>query len=153
MNKFIVAGLLAMFAVTVAQAGDLKVSGVWTRATAPGQDTAMVQLVIGSKQAGKLVAASSEASQSTELHSMVHEQGMMKMRQVESIDLPAGKPVDFAEAGYHLMLLGLKKPLKAGDEIEVVLNVRLAGGKSVKEKVVAKVKPLVDHGEHEHHHH
>jgi copper(I)-binding protein len=151
MKRILCAGLLAMAAVS-ASADEVKVSDAWARATAPGQDSAMVQLVITSKKAGELVAVSSKDAQTAELHSMVHEGGMMKMRQVDAVELPAGKAVDLGAAGYHVMLIGLKKPLKEGNKSEVVLTVRFAGGKDEKVKVEAEIKPLVESG-HEHMHH
>ena len=153
MKRILGAGLLAMSVVVQAHAGEVTVSDAWTRATAPGQDSAMVQLVITCKQAAQLVGVSSKVAQTAELHSMVHEGGMMKMRQVEAVELPAGKALDLGEAGYHLMLMGLKNPIKEGAKIEVVLTVRLAGGKKEKVKVEAEVKPLVESGHHQHMHH
>lgn len=153
MKRILCAGLLAMSAAVSAHADEVKVSDAWARATAPGQDSAMVQLVITSKKDGKLMAVSSKDAQTAELHSMVHEGGMMKMRQVDAIELPAGKAVDLGAAGYHLMLIGLKKPLKEGARSEVVLTVRLAGGKEEKVKVNAEVRPLVETAQHEHMHH
>ncbi len=152
MKKFLLFALLAMSGMAQA-ASDVVVSGAWTRATAPGQDSAMVQLVITSKQAAKLVGVSSKVAQTSELHSMVHEGGMMKMRQVESVDLAAGKALDLGEAGYHLMLMGLKSPIKEGDKVELVLTVRQAGGKDEKVKVEAEAKALTEAGHHGHMHH
>jgi copper(I)-binding protein len=152
MKRILWAGLLAMLAAPVL-ADEVKVSDVWARATAPGQDSAMVQLVIASKKAGKLVAVSAKDAQTAELHTMVMEGNMMKMRQVDAIDLPAGKAVDLGAAGYHLMLIGLKKPLKAGTGTEVVLTVRLADGKEQKVKATAEIRPLVESAQHEHMHH
>lgn len=153
MKRILGAGLLAMSVVVQAHAGEVTVSDAWTRATAPGQDSAMVQLVITSKQAAQLVGVSSKVAQTAELHSMVHEAGMMKMRQVEAVELPAGKALDLGEAGYHLMLMGLKYPIKEGTKVEVVLTVRLAGGKKEKVKVEAEVKPLTEAGHQQHMHH
>lgn len=153
MYKIIWTGLIALFLVGHAYAGEVRVSDVWTRATAPGQDSAMVQLVITSKQDAKLIAASSKVAKTAELHSMLHENGMMKMRQIEELELPAGKAVDFAEEGCHLMLLDLKQPLKEGTKIEVVLTVRFADGKKKKVKALAIVKPLTESVDYEHGHH
>ncbi len=146
-------GLLAMLVAVQANAGEVTVSDAWSRATAPGQDAAMVQLVITSKQAAKLVGVSCKDAKVSELHSMVHENGVMKMRQVDSIDLAADKAMDLGQAGYHLMLMGLKKPLKAGEQTEVTLTVRLAGGKEEQVKANAEIKPLagsVQHGQMQH---
>jgi copper(I)-binding protein len=113
----------------------------------------MVQLVITSRLDANLIAASSKVAQSAELHSMVHDNGVMKMRQVDKLELPAGKTVDFGEAGYHLMLMGLKHPIVEGTRIEILLTVRLADGKEVKVKVKAMVRALTDSTQHENMHH
>ena len=140
MRKIIFAVLFGLsFA---ALAADVKVSQAWTRATAPGQDSAMVQAVITSEQAAELVGVSCKCAQIAELHSMVHDGGMMKMRQVESIDLPAGAAVDLGAAGYHLMLIGLKQQIKEGNKIELTLNLRYKDGKTKKVKFQAPARAL-----------
>jgi copper(I)-binding protein len=125
-----------------AQAADVQVSQAWTRATAPGQDSAMVQAVITSKQAAELVGVSCKCANTAELHSMVHEGGMMKMRQVEAIDLPAGTAVDLGAAGYHLMLIGLKQQIKEGQQIELMLTLRHKDGKTRTVKFKAPARAL-----------
>jgi copper(I)-binding protein len=126
----------------VAQAADVEVVHAWTRATAPGQDSAMVQAVITSKQAAQLVGVSCDCAKTAELHSMVHEGGMMKMRQVEAIDLPAAKAVDLGAAGYHLMLMGLKQQIKEGNKIQLTLTLRYQDGKTKRVKFKAPAKAL-----------
>ena len=152
-------GLLAALLLSVnVYAGDVSAEGAWSRATAPGQDSAMVDMSITSKQAATLVGFASPACKSAELHSMTHEGGVMKMREVKEVALPAGQRVNLGESGYHLMLLGLKAPLKEGDVVPLTLNVRLAK-KIVKVEVNAVVKPLTEakaasqDGGHMHHNH
>jgi copper(I)-binding protein len=142
MKKILIASLLVMISVASAQASEVEVMDAWTRATAPGQDSAMVQAVITSKQAAQLVAVSCDCAQVAELHSMMHEGGMMKMRQVNAIDLPAGEAVDLGAAGYHLMLMGLKKQIKEGSKIELALTLRYQDGKTKKVKFKAPAKAL-----------
>lgn len=144
MKKQLWLGVLAVLFALGAQAKDVKVNDAWSRATAPGQDSGMVQAVITSKKAAQLVGASCKCANSVELHSMVTEGGMMKMRQVESIDLPAGQAVDLGAQGYHLMLIGLKKPLQEGKKLAVTLQLRQADGKMKKVKVNAKVRGMTD---------
>lgn len=140
MRKFVIAVLFGLsFA---AQAADVEVSQAWTRATAPGQDSAMVQAIITSKQAAQLVGVSCDCARTAELHSMVHEGGMMKMRQVEAIDLPAGEAVDLGAAGYHLMLMGLKQQIKEGKQIQLTLTLRYMNGKTANVKFKAPAKAL-----------
>jgi len=66
---------------------------------------------------------------------------VMKMREVKVIELPAGKRVDLGTSGYHLMLVGLKAPLKAGKDIPLTLNIKVAN-RTVKVKTKAEVRPL-----------
>lgn len=150
-------GLLAALLISVnVYAADIQVDGAWSRATAPGQDAAMVDLSITSKQAATLVGLSSPACKSVELHSMTHEDGMMKMREVKELALPAGQRVSLGESGYHLMLIGLKAPLEAGRGVPLTLTVKLAGKRTVKIETSAEVRPLVaspaQDGGHMHHH-
>jgi copper(I)-binding protein len=153
MKIILSAGLLAMTVATTACADEVKVNDAWARATAPGQDSAMMQLVITTKKAMKLVGVACKDANTAEMHSMVMEGEMMKMRQVDAIDLPAGKAVNLGEAGYHLMLIGLKKPLEAGKKTNCEMVVRGADGKDTKVQVIAKIKPLVEPAQHEHAHH
>jgi len=161
MNKLYRFGglLAALLLSTGVYAGDIMVEGAWSRATAPGQDAAMVDMAITSKQAATLVGVSSAACKSAELHSMTHDNGMMKMRQVKEIELPAGKRVSLGESGYHLMLIGLKSPLKAGETVPLTLKIRTANKRVAEIVVRAEVKPLAEPqaeqqmDEHMHHQH
>lgn len=153
MKKILSLSLLAMLAATTAYADEVKVKDAWTRATAPGQDSAMVQLVITSKKAAKLVGVACKDASTAEFHSMVMEGDLMKMRQVDAIDLPAGKSIDLGEAGYHLMLIGLKKPLEAGKKTNCEMVVRGADGKDTKVQVISKIKPLAESAHHDQMHH
>lgn len=141
-----------------AQAGEVVVRDAWSRATAPGQDAAMVDFTISSPEAARLTGFECNFCAAAELHSMSHENGMMKMRQVEYIDLPAGKPVNLGSGGYHLMLMGLKRPLQAGEQVSLTLRVRGADGREQKIPVTAEVRPINapkpahDMGSMHHHH-
>lgn len=138
-------GLLAAMLLSASvYAGDIQVEGAWARATAPGQDAGMADVTITSKQAATLVGFSTPAAKTAELHTMVHENGMMKMRQVQSIELPAGKRVNLGENGFHLMLIGLKAPLKAGESVPLTLNIKVANKKTVKAETKAEVKPITE---------
>jgi copper(I)-binding protein len=89
---------------------------------------------------------------------MSHEGGMMKMREVKAIELPAGKPVNLGDNGYHVMLIGLKEPLKAGDKVPLTLSI-MTGQQVTRVETSAEVKPLTEaksaehDSEHMHHHH
>ena len=101
----------------------------WVRTTVPQQTTSAAYLTITSAQGGKLVDASSPLAASVEVHEMKMEGELMKMRGVDALVLPAGKPVEFKPNGLHIMLTGLKTPLKAGDVVPIKLVVEDATGK------------------------
>ena len=68
----------------------------------------------------------------------------MKMRQVDSIELPAGRGVNLASGGYHIMLVGLKRQLKEGDAVPLTLQVEHLNKKHARESITVRVpvKPL-----------
>ena len=81
-----------------------------------------------------LVAAGSIIAAGAELHSTSTEGGIMRMRPLARVDLPAGQTVTLAPGGTHLMLVDLKRTLKPGDKVPIVLSVQPAGdtaGKSL----------------------
>lgn len=157
----ILAVLAASLFSVVAIAGDIHIEKATVRATAPGQETAMGDLHITSKQAASLVAVATPAAHSVELHRMTTDNGMMKMREVKAIALPAGKRVDLGASGYHLMLMGLKHPFKEGTTVPFTITIQLADKELVTLEVAAHVTPLIDIKEnmdstetmHMHHHH
>jgi hypothetical protein len=144
--------LLLAFALVIgnivapAFAGDIEVSGGWIRASAPGQDQGGVDLSIISKRSATLVGASSPVCKTAQLHMMTNENGMMKMREVKAIELPAGKRVNLRESGYHVMLLGLKAPLKEGEAVPLTLSIKVGKQGVIKVKTTAEVKSLTATG-------
>jgi len=140
---------------SVFAAENVNVVGAWARATAPGQDVAMVDLTLVSEQSSQLVGISSPSCKTVEIHGMTHDNGMMKMRQVQSVDLPAGKRVSLSDSGYHLMLIGLNAPLKAGASVALTLSIRGADQTITQQEIKAEVKPMtaaMPTGEHHMHH-
>lgn len=137
-------GLLAALLLSASvYAEDIKIEGAWTRATVPGQEQAMVYMSITSKQNATIVGVTSKAAKAAEMHTMEHKNGMMKMFEVKSISLPANERMDMNMHGYHLVLAGLKAPLKAGATVPLTLNVEMADKRMVKVDVQAEVRPLV----------
>jgi len=78
-------------------------------------------------QADALLSASSDAAQTVELHEVKNDGGVMKMRPVAKIDVPAGGKIEMKPGGYHVMLLGLKHDLKKGDKVPVTLKFERGG--------------------------
>ncbi|MGH8807677.1 MAG: copper chaperone PCu(A)C [Noviherbaspirillum sp.] len=126
---------VAILAGTVAHAQeyklkDLRIEHPYARATVPNQPSGGAYLTIENrgKNADKLVAASSPVAKSVEIHTMSMEGDVMKMREVGELELkPAAKIEMMPGQGYHLMLLGLRQPLKAGDKFPLSLTFEKAG--------------------------
>ena len=125
-------------ALALADAG-VKVSNVWARSTAPGQNVAAAYLDIVANAPAALVRAESPAAKLVELHEMKIEGDVMKMRAIAKIDLPAGKEVKLEPGGLHVMLIDIKQPLKVGEKVPLTLVIE-SGGKTEKLSVEAEVR-------------
>ncbi len=104
-------------------AEDVTASGAYARAVPPGQPNSASFLVLTnkSKMDHALIAASSPVAKVVELHTHTMEGGMMRMRKVEKIDLPAGQATKLQPGGLHIMLIGLHQQLKDGDKVPLTL--------------------------------
>ena len=124
-------GRIATFVVLAVASGtaaaQVKVDDAWVRATVEGQQATGAFMRIVSTEGGALVAASSPAASVVELHEMKMEGNMMKMSAVPRVELPAGRPVELKPGGYHIMLINLKAPLKAGQTIPLRLRIESKG--------------------------
>ena len=140
------AALAATLALAAAGASaQVTIKNAWIRATVPVQKATGAFMQITSAQDARLVAVTTPVAGLVELHQMDMKDGMMNMRHVESIDLPAGKPVELASGGYHVMLLELKRQMKAGDTVPLTLVVENKDRKRSTVAVTATVKPLTAH--------
>jgi hypothetical protein len=111
-----------------ARAGDLAVQQPWTRAAGQGA-TAAGFMAISNRGAAadRLLSASSPAARAMELHTMVRDGEVMRMRPVEAIEVGAGQTVTLRPGGLHLMLIGLSQPLRQGETVPVTLRFERAG--------------------------
>jgi copper(I)-binding protein len=135
------ATLIALFFVSsAATAADVKVENAWARPPATGQKTASAYVELTSSSDAALVGAASPLAERVELHSMTLDSGVMRMRTLARIELPAGKTVKLAPNGMHLMVLNLNQPLKAGDRLPLVLSIQPAGAAATTLKVEAEVR-------------
>jgi copper(I)-binding protein len=114
-------------------------SGAWVRATVAPQQPAGGYMTLTSARGGKLVEVRSPDGMA-EMHEMAMDGNVMRMRQVSAITLPAGKPVELKPGGLHLMLMGLKAPLKAGESVSFTLVIEGADGKRETLALKAPVK-------------
>ena len=116
----------------------VRVSEVWSRATAAGGKNGAVYFTLhGEGAADALVGANAPVAEKTELHETVAENGVMRMRPVPSVKVPPGQTVRFAPGGLHVMLLGLHAPLQEGARFPLTLTFE-KGGRVTVEAVVQK---------------
>lgn len=141
-------GLLAVPAmandhVAAAKAGDLHVEQAWSRATpkSAANGAAFMTLRNAGKDADALTSAASTASKAVEIHATTMKDGVMQMRQVNQLDIPAGGAVELKPGGYHVMFIGLKAPLAAGSMVDLTLNFAKAGPVTLKLPVAAAGAP------------
>jgi periplasmic copper chaperone A len=125
------AGLMLFSTATLAQVGDIQIKGAWARATPGGAQTAAVYVTVESANGDRLTGVSTPAAQQADIHSMTMEGSVMKMRQVDGIDLPAGTAVTLKPGGYHIMLTGLAQPLAEGQSFPLTLDFAKAGARQV----------------------
>ncbi len=134
------------FAATAAM--DVMTHHPYARATPPNAPTSavFVELMNHSEVERTLVAAQTPAAGKVELHDVIKEGDLMKMRQVKSIVIPANDTVTLKPGSLHIMLFDLVEPLKEGNEIEVELE--FANGD--KQTFTAPIKKVM--GGMKHHH-
>ncbi|WP_229332974.1 copper chaperone PCu(A)C [Halomonas sp. KAO] len=116
--------LLASLVSSAVLADSLRVEGVHVRAVPPVSTTTAAFMVLHNEGETdrSLVAASTPAARVAELHNHVDVDGVMQMRRVEAVPLPADASVSLAPGGYHLMLIDLAAPLHEGDEVALSLT-------------------------------
>jgi copper(I)-binding protein len=140
--KTILSAILLAFALTGPLfAESISVKDPYVRAVPPGTKTsaAFMQITNGDKSDHSLVAAESSAAKIVELHTHIQENGMMKMRKIEKIDLPAGQTVELKPGALHVMLIDLNGDLKPGDQVELTLIY----DNGEKTKITAPVKEIM----------
>ena len=108
---------------TQASVDPVSVDHAWSRPTPGGATTGVIYLTVTANgQADRLIGASTPAADKAELHETTNDNGVMKMRPVDGLALTPGTPVVLKPGSYHIMLFGLKKPLKTGDSVQVTLT-------------------------------
>lgn len=132
----------ALMTLPALAAETVGVNNAWVRATAPGQKTAGAYMELTGNADAALVAVGSPLAGKAELHTMSMDGGVMKMRAVEKIDLPAGKTVKLAPGGLHVMLLDIKQAFKEGGKVPLTLTFRGADGAQTTQKIEAQVRAV-----------
>jgi len=136
-----------------AQASDIQIHNGYIRAIPPTAPVTAAFMEIHNEgdQVRALVSASSSAAETVELHTHTNVDGVMQMRQVKKIDLPADSITLLQPGGLHIMLIGLKKPLKMGDK--VLVSLKLDDGSILEMDLpVRKVTGKMNNHNHQHDH-
>ena len=156
--------LMSMIAVSSMHAqelkiGNLTISAPWSRATPKGAAVAAGFLVIhnSGNSPDRLLGGESAAAKEVQVHEMAMDNQVMKMRQLaQGLEIPAGATVELKPGGYHLMLMGLARPLNQDDRYMMTLNFERAGKTDIEFRVggVGGAAPVAsqvhqhDQGEH-----
>jgi len=137
MDRLIIKLALFSFAITIlltgcqAQSGTLSIEDVWARPGANGDYSAVYFVIRNPGEADILLSADGKIADAVELHLSTMQDGAMSMQQQENVEIPAHGQVQFAPGGLHIMLIGLKQDLKAGDSFPLTLNFAEAGSRDV----------------------
>lgn len=118
---------------------EVKVGRPWVRGTTTTQKATGAFMTIVSSEPTALVAAASPLAGKVEIHEMRMDGSVMRMRRVDEIALPAGKPVDLNPGGYHIMLMELREQLREGAKVPLTLKIRNGNGAMSEVAVMAEV--------------
>ena len=124
-----------------------QVNDAWVRASVAGQQSTGAFMTLQADSDSKLLSVQSPVANTVQIHQSSMKDDVMSMRQVESVALPAGKPVSFDPHGYHVMLIDLTAQVKEGDKVPLTLIVENAKGEKETIQVQAEARALgmVDH--------
>jgi copper(I)-binding protein len=124
--------------LAVADTSGIDLEHVWARPTIGAATSGAIYFTVTNKGSpDELVGASTPVAATAAVHETINDQGVMKMRPVASIPLDLGKPVTLKPGGYHVMLTGVKGPLKPGDSFPLTLTFAHAQPITVTTKVEA----------------
>lgn len=125
--------LTIMLLAASSASAQVTVERPWSRATPPGSKIGVgfMQLRNAGGAAARVMGASSPLARRVEMHVTMREGDVMKMRQVESLEVPAGGAFELKPGGAHLMLLDLARPLREGERVPLRLELEGGGGLEV----------------------
>lgn len=159
MRAFVLSALFALATTSGALAAPvIHVQDVWA-APSFSQNNGVVYFALHnpeSKADALLSAEAATIAKVTELHTHTHDGDVMRMRKVERVPLPAGQEVRFVPGGLHVMLIGLKQPLRDGDRFPLTLTFRHAPAQTLEVPVskahllraIKSRKPSTQHHSH-----
>lgn len=123
MRKLICASAL-LFSTLSFACESVHIEEPFARAVPPGQPNSAAFMTLNNHgdQDARIISASSNVSEVTELHTHTEVDGVMQMRQIDAIDIPAGGTTELKPGGLHVMLIGLNQNLAEGDSVELTLS-------------------------------
>jgi periplasmic copper chaperone A len=128
LNLLLGCAALMPLAALALDPNSLTITQPWSRATPPGATVAVVYFdIINGGDADTLLRVESDVAARAEMHSSQMENGMMRMRPLTAVHIPANNRVKFESGGLHVMLVDLKQPLKEGQRFPIKLVFRVAG--------------------------
>lgn len=130
MKKFV----LSILSIAAVFGADVEIDGAYARASIPNVPNSAAFFVIknNSDKDIAITSANSDIAEKNELHTHIKENKMMKMMKIEKLVVPAKSSLELKSGGDHVMLMGLKKELKVGDEINLELSFSDGDKKSIK---------------------
>ena len=130
MKKFV----LSIVSIAAVFGADVEIDGAYARASIPNVPNSAAFFVIknNSDKDIAITSANSDIAQKNELHTHIKENKMIKMMKIEKLVVPAKSSLELKSGGDHVMLMGLKKELKAGDEISLELSFSDGDKKKIK---------------------
>jgi hypothetical protein len=142
-------------AIAAGSADGIVVVDAYVRQAPPGAmaTAAFMTLHNHADKDAKVVKADNSASKITELHTHLHENGIMKMRPVAAIEVKAHGETALQPGGLHIMMIDLKGPLKEGDKVAITLNFEDGSSKTIEAPVKAPTPAMaapMDHSAHQH---
>ena len=142
MKRFVCTGLLALSASVAWAQSTITVQEPWVRATVGQQMATGAFMRITAPADSRVLQVQSPVAGVVEIHEMKMEGDVMRMRAVPALALPAGQAVELKPGGYHVMLMDLKAPVKAGDVVPLTLTVEGRDGKRSVVEVKAEARAL-----------
>ncbi len=141
MKKFLLASV-AILALNAWAQSNVKIEDAWVRGTVAQQKATGAFMRLTAQRDARLVAASSPVAGVVEIHEMSLDQGVMKMRAIPGLDLPAGKTVELKPGGYHVMLMDLKAAVAVDQQVPLTLVFEAPGGQREQVELKAAARAL-----------
>ena len=130
-------GIVLFIGLVSSAPAQVTVDRAWARATVANQTATGAFMRLTAQKDVQLIGARSPAAGVVEVHEMKMDGNIMRMRPIGVLPLKAGQPIELSSGGYHLMMMGLNRQIKAGDTVPLTLEFKAADGSVAKVEVQA----------------